>query len=106
MESPLQELKEKSVVTVEDLPLANNALRRRFEMFLARHRIELTSVKRIPAGFLVGPILDPAIKSRMLPYRAKGQHCHLVDIATLDQYGSCLAITDTNLCENRHLEDY
>jgi hypothetical protein len=103
----LQQLaQEKSVVTLEDLPVANHALRRRFEMCLAKYQIEMRYVRRTPAGFLVGPIADPTIKTRLDHYRKEACHCHLLDVVVLDQYGSCQVLTDTKLCENRHLEDY
>jgi hypothetical protein len=106
VDSSLQELTRNNIVQIDGLPLASVALQRRYEIFLARHQIELRTVKRIPAGIFVGPVTNPVIKAQVDRYRDRGRHCHLLDITTLDQYGSCGLFTDTQLCENRHLEDY
>jgi hypothetical protein len=106
MESSLQELPHHDIIKVDGLPLASVALQRRFEMFLARYQIELRTVNRVAAGIFVGPVTNPAIKAQVNLYRDRSRHCHLLDITTLDQYGSCRLFTDTALCENRHLEEY
>jgi hypothetical protein len=101
----LQDLTQDCVVKIGDLSVAGNALQRRFETFLARHQIAIESIRRTPAGFVVGPITEPAIKTQVDHLRAKSRRCHLLDVIALDRYGSCLLLSNTELCENRHLED-
>jgi hypothetical protein len=105
VESSLQELTQNSLVRVDSLPRASEALERQVEMFLAQYQI-MDSVSRISPGILTGPVTDPAIKAGVAHYRVKSRRCHLLDIATVNRYGSCRLLTDIEVCENRQLEDY
>jgi hypothetical protein len=99
-EIPSQELK------VADLPFAIRALQRHLTTFLARHRIELSSVRPISDGYVVGPITHPAVKAQLNTLRAKGRACHLLDVVALNSLGSCLIIGDTQLCEIARLQEF